>query len=58
MVAGNSGNDGLHAGNGDDRVEAVDGMIDVINCGNGSHDLVVFDAGKDNIRECEIRDPR
>jgi hypothetical protein len=58
VVAGNSGNDRLHAGNGDDRVEAVDGKIDVINCGNGSHDLVVFDRGQDNIRECEIPDPR
>jgi Ca2+-binding RTX toxin-like protein len=58
LVAGNPGNDTLNAGNGDDRVEAADGMRDHISCGNGSHDLVIFDQGLDRFRECEIRDPR
>jgi Ca2+-binding RTX toxin-like protein len=58
VVAGNPGNDALNAGNGDDRVEAADGMRDVITCGNGNNDLVIFDAGVDRFRECEIRDPR
>jgi Ca2+-binding RTX toxin-like protein len=58
VVAGNTGTDTLNAGNGDDRVEAADGRRDYISCGNGSHDLVIFDAGKDRFRECEIRDLR
>ena len=58
VVAGNSGYDALNGGNGDDRVEAVDGLRDQISCGNGSHDIVVFDAGLDDFRECEIRKPR
>jgi len=58
VVAGNSGNDTLNAGNGDDRVEAVDEMSDGITCGNGNNDVAVFDAGLDNVRECEIRHPR
>jgi Ca2+-binding RTX toxin-like protein len=58
VVAGNSGFDALNGGNGDDRVEAVDGMEDQISCGNGSHDIAVFDAGIDHLRECEDRRPR
>jgi hypothetical protein len=58
VVAGNSGRDALNAGNGDDRVEAVDGMVDNISCGNGRHDIAVFDAGLDHLRKCEIRRPR
>ena len=57
LVAGNSGFDGLNAGNGDDRIEAVDGMTDRIRCGFGSHDIVVFDAGIDRLRDrnqCEV----
>jgi Ca2+-binding RTX toxin-like protein len=57
VVVGNPGNDQLNAGNGDDRVEAADGMRDHISCGNGRHDIVVFDAGLDRIRECEVERP-
>jgi RTX calcium-binding nonapeptide repeat (4 copies) len=61
LVAGNRGFDGLNAGNGDDRIEAVDGMTDQIRCGFGSHDIVVFDAGIDRLRDrnqCEVLEPR
>jgi Ca2+-binding RTX toxin-like protein len=58
VVAGNSGYDALNGGNGDDRVEAVDGLRDQISCGNGRNDIVVFDAGIDVFRKCEIRRPR
>src|SRR5215212_893612 len=61
LVAGNKGFDTLNAGNGDDRIEAVDGMTDQITCGNGSHDIVVFDRRIDNLRdrrECEVKRPR
>jgi hypothetical protein len=58
VVAGNSGFDAMNGGNGDDRMEAVDGMEDNISCGNGSHDIAVFDAGLDHLRECEDRIPR
>jgi Ca2+-binding RTX toxin-like protein len=58
VVAGNSGFDAMNGGNGDDRMEAVDGMEDQISCGNGSHDIAVFDAGIDHLRECEDRRPR
>ena len=58
LVAGNDGNDVLHAGNGDDRVEAADGMEDFIFCGNGRHDIAVFDRGIDHLSECEDERPR
>ena len=58
VVAGNSGFDAMNGGNGDDRMEAVDGMEDNISCGNGRHDIAVFDAGLDHLRECEDRRPR
>jgi Ca2+-binding RTX toxin-like protein len=61
LVAGNRGFDGLNAGNGDDRIKAVDGMTDQIRCGFGSHDIVVFDAGIDRLRDrnqCEVLEPR
>jgi serralysin len=60
VVAGNSGFDAMNGGNGDDRMEAVDGMEDRISCGNGTHDIVVFDRRIDIIRdrrECEDRRP-
>jgi len=58
VVAGNSGFDAMNGGNGDDRMEAVDGMEDQISCGNGSHDIAVFDAGIDHLSECEDQRPR
>ncbi|QIN83804.1 hypothetical protein GBA63_15040 [Rubrobacter tropicus] len=58
VVIGNTGNDRLSGGTGSDRIEAVDGMRDVISCGNGPRDLVVFDAGQDSFTGCEIRRPR
>ena len=61
LVAGNKGFDTLNAGKGDDRIEAVDGMTDQLTCGNGRHDVVVFDRRIDNLRdrrECEVKIPR
>ena len=58
LVAGNPGFDSLTGGNGDDHMEAVDGMQDFIICGHGRHDIAVFDRGIDHLRNCEVRRPR
>lgn len=58
VVAGNPGNDRLNGGKGNDRIEANDGFTDIISCGNGRRDLVVFDKGLDRFTGCENRAPR
>jgi Ca2+-binding RTX toxin-like protein len=61
LVAGNRGFDVLNGGNGNDHIKAVDGMTDRITCGNGRHDIAVFDKRIDRFRdrsECEDRRPR
>lgn len=58
VVAGNPGNDDLNGGKGNDRIEAYDGFSDIISCGTGRRDLVVFDKGLDRFTGCENRAPR
>ena len=53
-----AGNDRLNGGKGNDRIEANDGFTDIISCGNGRRDLVVFDKGLDRFTGCENRAPR
>jgi hypothetical protein len=54
QVVGGSGGDVLQGGSGADRIEAQDGFADVISCGAGSGDLVVFDADLDSVAaDCE-----
>ena len=46
----------VKAGDGDDTIEAADGDRDEINCGPGK-DAVEFDAGIDEIKNCERKQP-
>jgi Ca2+-binding RTX toxin-like protein len=46
--------DRSYGGDGNDRVSAVDGEVDIINCGKGT-DEVSYDAGIDTIKACEIK---
>lgn len=51
----NPGTDTVKAGSGGDHIEAVDGRIDVIDCGGGK-DAVWFDEGLDVVsRDCELK---
>jgi Ca2+-binding RTX toxin-like protein len=50
------GTDTVEGGPGNDTVNAVEGQIDVIDCGPG-RDNVEFDAGLDSVKRCEIKEP-
>jgi trimeric autotransporter adhesin len=50
-----SGNDELYGGRGDDYIFANDGKQDVISCGPGDHDQVLYDSGIDvRASDCEF----
>lgn len=51
-VKGNLGNDTLAGGPGDNTIRAADGMRDLIVCGSGSENLVVYDRRLDRFRNC------
>src|SRR5215212_7490532 len=54
LLVGNSGGDLLRGGSGADLIEAQDGFADLISCGAGSGDRVVFDLGLDRVAaDCE-----
>ena len=69
-VYGGGGNDGIYAyaldtagstdhsygGGGNDNIEALDGNVDIINCGRGT-DTVYYDVGTDTVRGCERKNP-
>jgi hypothetical protein len=46
--------DSSYGGAGNDRIYTKDGNVDIINCGKGKRDVVIFDKGIDTgIRGCE-----
>jgi Ca2+-binding RTX toxin-like protein len=47
------GEDTVRAGGGNDEIEAADGLRDVINCGGGKKDRVIYDKGLDTVTKCE-----
>jgi hypothetical protein len=51
------GVDAVNAGRGNDTVNAEEGQKDVIDCGRGTRDEVTFDAGIDQVKNCEIKNP-
>jgi hypothetical protein len=54
LIRGGSGGDVLRGGTGADRIEAQDGFADLISCGVGSKDLVIFDPNLDRVAaDCE-----
>ena len=57
-VNGADGDDVVAGNPGNDRIEAIYGFTDIISCGNGRRDLVVFDKGLDRFTGCENRAPR
>jgi Ca2+-binding RTX toxin-like protein len=71
LLVGGSGNDKLNpldgqqpgtkdtveGGDGADVVYANDSNEDVINCGRGTQDIVLYDVGLDTISNCEIKNP-
>jgi len=42
-------------GPGNDHIYAVDGNMDMIDCGGGLRDVVYFDKGLDTIQNCEVK---
>jgi len=59
-LRGGSGRDELYGGPGNDTVNAVDGVRDlIINCGTGTEDRVFFDPEDKAVvnSNCEIRNP-
>ncbi len=42
-------------GRGNDTIFALDGNVDIIDCGRGTADRVFFDQGLDTVTSCEIR---
>lgn len=52
------GVDTVRGGRGNDSIDAADGFKDIVNCGKGRDDFVIFDRRKDEISSsCERRDP-
>ena len=55
LVVGGWGGDVLRGGRGSDLIVAQDGYADLISCGPGSGDLVIFDSYLDRVAaDCEV----
>jgi Ca2+-binding RTX toxin-like protein len=55
----NPGVDTVKGGRGNDGIDAADGFKDLIDCGRGPDDFVIFDQGLDKIAaNCEDRSPQ
>lgn len=56
-ISGGSGTDTVYGGDGSDTINVKDGVRDVVYCGGGAYDAVVYDAGIDeiDIGTCERR---
>jgi Ca2+-binding RTX toxin-like protein len=56
-ISGGSGTDTVYGGEGNDSINVKDGVRDVVYCGGGAYDAVVYDAGIDeiDIGTCERR---
>jgi len=48
--------DHIYGQGGIDEVDAVDGNVDIINCGKG-RDTAFYDVGIDTVKGCEIKNP-
>ena len=53
----NKGEDIVFGNRGNDWIEAIDETKDTIDCGGGTHDLVLFDKGIDTVTHCEHKNP-
>jgi RTX calcium-binding nonapeptide repeat (4 copies) len=56
-VGAREGRDTVYGGRGADRIGAVDGQRDVIDCGRGRSDAVRYDLVLDTIKNCEKKYP-
>jgi Ca2+-binding RTX toxin-like protein len=56
-ITGQSGTDTVYGGDGNDTINVKDGARDVVYCGGGAYDSVVYDVGLDeiDIGTCERR---
>lgn len=57
-IYGGSGSDDLLGGPGNDYINSADNnRQDVVDCGDGNNDRVVFDGGTDTVIGCEDESP-
>lgn len=49
--------DHSYGGGGNDWIAAVDGNLDIVNCGKGT-DEVIYDADLDTVKGCENKNPQ
>jgi Ca2+-binding RTX toxin-like protein len=63
-LQGEAGNDKVYGGSGNDFISAQlndgvdDNSLDIIDCGKGSRDHVIYDAGIDRVKNCEKKEPQ